>query len=82
MELVIFKAFKNYLGDSVKPMIEMLLSNKNDGIMIPVPRYPLYSAEIVLKEGQIVGYYLDESKKWNLSIECKILCSIKYNFII
>ena len=31
--------------------------------------YPLYSAEIVLKEGQIVGYYLDESKNWQLSMD-------------
>lgn len=57
----------------MKPIIEMILNNKNDGIMIPVPRYPLYSAEIVLREGQIVGYYLDESKSWNLSIEGKTL---------
>ena len=53
----------------MKPVIEMLLNGEQDGIMIPVPRYPLYSAEIVLKEGQIVGYYLDESKNWQLSMD-------------
>ena len=41
----------NGAGDSVKSIIEMLLNNKAHGIMIPVPRYPLYSAEIVLREG-------------------------------
>ena len=37
--------------------------------MIPVPRYPLYSAEIILKGGSIVSYYLDEEKNWGLSVE-------------
>eukprot|EP00828_Plagiopyla_frontata_P045280 TRINITY_DN76_c0_g2_i1.p1 TRINITY_DN76_c0_g2~~TRINITY_DN76_c0_g2_i1.p1 ORF type:complete len:510 (-),score=78.12 TRINITY_DN76_c0_g2_i1:118-1647(-) len=59
----------NGAGDNVKVIIEMLLNNKDYGIMIPVPRYPLYSAEIVLRDGQIVGYYLDESKNWQLSME-------------
>ena len=41
----------NGAGDNVKVIIEMLLNNKDYGIMIPVPRYPLYSAEIVLRDG-------------------------------
>lgn len=44
----------------------MLIKDSNDGIMIPVPQYPIYSALITLEGGQMVNYYLDESKQWGL----------------
>ena len=40
-----------------------------DGIMIPIPQYPLYSATITLYEGRQVGYHLDEKHDWKLSRE-------------
>jgi len=46
-----------------------LIRNSNDGIMIPIPQYPLYSATIALCDGQQVGYFLDESKGWGLSTQ-------------
>jgi len=46
----------------------LLIRRENDGIMIPVPQYPLYSATIELYGGSKVGYYLDEEKNWGLSI--------------
>ncbi|MEI6385259.1 MAG: aminotransferase class I/II-fold pyridoxal phosphate-dependent enzyme [Spirochaetota bacterium] len=39
----------------------------DDGIMIPIPQYPLYSATITLYEGRQVPYYLDEGQDWRLS---------------
>ena len=36
--------------------------------MIPVPRYPLYSAEITLHGGKIIPYYLNEEKEWAVNI--------------
>lgn len=44
----------------------MLIRNSNDGILIPIPQYPLYSALITLNGGKQVNYYLDESKNWGL----------------
>ena len=37
--------------------------------MVPIPQYPLYSAEIALNGNQFVGYYLDEESGWQLDME-------------
>lgn len=39
-----------------------------DGILTPVPQYPLYSARLSLLGGELVPYYLDEDKGWTVSI--------------
>ncbi len=44
-----------------------LLKNPNDGIMIPMPQYPLYSASILLFGGRQIGYFLDEENHWQLN---------------
>ncbi|MDX9958227.1 MAG: aminotransferase class I/II-fold pyridoxal phosphate-dependent enzyme [Spirochaetia bacterium] len=60
-----------YLTDGaskgVQAALRMLLSGPNDGIMVPIPQYPLYSATITLYEGKQVNYYLDEHNDWKLS---------------
>ncbi len=53
----------------VEAAIVALLRDRNDGIMIPIPQYPLYSAEIALRGGRAVGYYLDEEHHWQLREE-------------
>jgi alanine transaminase len=39
-----------------------------DGILTPIPQYPLYSALTTLLEGTLVPYYLDESRGWSCSV--------------
>mmetsp|Transcript_46569 Transcript_46569/g.70286 ORF Transcript_46569/g.70286 Transcript_46569/m.70286 type:complete len:173 (+) Transcript_46569:818-1336(+) len=39
------------------------------GVMLPIPQYPIYSATIDLLGGHKVGYYLDETKGWDLNME-------------
>jgi len=60
-----------YLTDGaskgVQAALRLLLSSPDDGIMIPIPQYPLYSATITMYEGRQVGYYLDEEHDWALS---------------
>jgi aspartate/methionine/tyrosine aminotransferase len=60
-----------YLTDGaskgVQSALRILIASPNDGIMIPMPQYPLYSATITLYEGKQVHYYLDEGKDWRLS---------------
>jgi aspartate/methionine/tyrosine aminotransferase len=51
----------------VQAALFALLKNKNDGIMIPIPQYPLYSATITLYGGKQIGYYLDEQNSWQLN---------------
>ena len=44
-----------------------LLKDGDDGFMIPIPQYPLYSATLRLYGGKQIGYYLDEQNHWQLN---------------
>jgi aspartate/methionine/tyrosine aminotransferase len=48
-------------------VLNALLRTPQDGFMIPIPQYPLYSASLTLYGGQKIGYYLDEPNHWQLS---------------
>ena len=54
-------------SDAAKRVLNLLIAEKNDGIMIPIPQYPLYSASIKLFGGVQVNYYPDEDNDWTLS---------------
>jgi aspartate/methionine/tyrosine aminotransferase len=60
-----------YLTDGaskgVQAALWILVSGSRDGIMVPIPQYPLYSATLTLYEGKQIGYYLDERHDWKLS---------------
>ncbi len=60
-----------YLTDGaskgVQTILRLLISGPQDGIMVPIPQYPLYSATITLYEGRMVPYYLDEKNDWKLN---------------
>ncbi len=51
----------------VQSVLTLLLKNENDGVMIPIPQYPLYSATLTLYGGKQIGYYLDEDNSWQLN---------------
>lgn len=51
-------------SQGVKFVIDLLIAEKNDGIMIPIPQYPLYSATIKKAGGAQVNYYPDEDSGW------------------
>lgn len=51
----------------VQAALNALLKNPNDGVMIPIPQYPLYSATLTLYGGQRIDYYLDENNSWQLN---------------
>ena len=51
----------------VQTILRLLIGDPRDGIMIPIPQYPLYSATITLYEGRMVPYHLDEANGWKLS---------------
>lgn len=58
----------NGASEVARLMIQALIRNKNDGILVPIPQYPLYSASISLYGGQLVPYYLNESQGWSLDV--------------
>jgi alanine transaminase len=37
-----------------------------DGILVPIPQYPLYSALSTLTQAELIPYYLDEGKGWQV----------------
>jgi aspartate/methionine/tyrosine aminotransferase len=53
----------------VQSVLRILVADARDGILIPIPQYPLYSATITLYGGAQVGYHLDEANGWKLSRE-------------
>ncbi|KAJ9691814.1 hypothetical protein PVL29_011097 [Vitis rotundifolia] len=61
-----------FLTDGASPavhmMMQLLIRTKKDGILCPIPQYPLYSASIVLHGGTLVPYYLDEATGWGLEV--------------
>ncbi|GBG71120.1 alanine aminotransferase [Chara braunii] len=58
----------NGASPSVHNILKLLIRGKMDGVMVPIPQYPLYSASIALQGGTLVPYYLDESHGWGLEI--------------
>eukprot|EP01090_Pellita_catalonica_P012971 TRINITY_DN2972_c0_g1_i1.p1 TRINITY_DN2972_c0_g1~~TRINITY_DN2972_c0_g1_i1.p1 ORF type:complete len:479 (+),score=88.59 TRINITY_DN2972_c0_g1_i1:42-1478(+) len=55
-------------SEAVKNSLSIMIRDENDGIMIPIPQYPLYSASIPLFGGCPLHYYLDEAAGWGLSV--------------
>jgi alanine transaminase len=62
-----------FLGDGASKFVELalriLISSPADGIMVPLPLYPLYSATITLYGGKQIPYYPDEDHDWRVSRE-------------
>ena len=57
----------NGASEGAKHIINLLIAGKNDGIMIPIPQYPLYSASVKKAGGVQVNYYPDEDNGWTLN---------------
>jgi hypothetical protein len=52
----------------VKMLLNLIVRGKEDGVLTPIPQYPLYSASLTLFGGECVKYFLDESKGWGLTV--------------
>lgn len=52
----------------VQATLQSLLTSDQDGIMVPIPQYPLYSATITQYGGHRVDYYLEEQSGWKLTL--------------
>lgn len=49
--------------------LNAMIRDSRDGVLVPIPQYPLYSAAIQLYGGSLLPYELDESKGWALSVD-------------
>jgi alanine transaminase len=62
-----------FLTDGASPGVQLILraiiNDEKDGIMIPIPQYPLYSASIDMYGGSQVHYYVKENENnWTIDI--------------
>jgi glutamate--glyoxylate aminotransferase len=58
----------NGASECARMLLSACIRNSRDGIMVPIPQYPLYSASIALYGGKLVPYYLDEENNWAMDI--------------
>lgn len=68
----IFSDFKtivltNGASEAVQMVLTALIKSPIDGVLVPIPQYPLYNASLSLKGGASIGYYLDEQNNWQLN---------------
>nr|AIT69947.1 alanine transaminase [Heterosiphonia pulchra] len=56
-------------SEAVKTLLSIIVRGPQDGVMIPIPQYPLYSATITALGGVQVQYFLDEDDNWSLSVD-------------
>jgi aspartate/methionine/tyrosine aminotransferase len=52
---------------AAQTVIHAIIKNPSDGIMLPIPQYPMYSASMTMAGGISIGYYLDEENNWQLN---------------
>ena len=56
-----------YTGNGVSELIVLAMNallNNGDGVLVPAPDYPLWTAAVSLSGGTPVHYLCDESKEW------------------
>jgi alanine transaminase len=56
-------------GPGAQMLVRLLIRGPQDGMMVPVPRYPLYSALLDLVNGTRIDYFLDEKNGWQFTKE-------------
>jgi glutamate--glyoxylate aminotransferase len=52
----------------VRSCLNALIRDARDGVLVPIPQYPLYSASIALYGGSLVPYALNEAAGWALDV--------------
>ncbi|CAM9639866.1 unnamed protein product, partial [Scytosiphon promiscuus] len=58
----------NGASEAVRMVLRTTIRGPSDGVMVPVPQYPLYSASVALYNGTFVGYNLCEERGWGLDV--------------
>lgn len=59
----------NGASEGVRTSFTALIRNSHDGILVPIPQYPLYSALLTLNDAELIPYHLKEEKGWGLDAE-------------
>jgi len=62
----------NGASEGVKTTLQTIMRGApgfHDGMLVPIPQYPLYSATITTLNGSLVPYGLDEATDWGLNLK-------------
>nr|AIT69923.1 alanine transaminase [Dictyopteris undulata] len=60
----------NGASEGVRTLLTCLLrQGRADGLLTPIPQYPLYSASLTLLGGTLVPYYLNEGSNWGVEMQ-------------
>lgn len=55
---------------SIEITLTAIIDSSNDGIMLPIPQYSLYTSLITLNKGKSIGYYMNSNDGfWTMSVE-------------
>jgi alanine transaminase len=56
-------------SSAVDYVLTQVVHSEKDGVLIPIPQYPLYQALLTLHGASAVGYYLDSKEdRWQVSV--------------
>jgi alanine transaminase len=62
----------NGASEGVRLCMQTIIRDPNsgfkDGVLTPIPQYPLYSALTTLLNGNLIPYYLNEEKGWDCTV--------------
>ncbi|KAJ5959525.1 uncharacterized protein N7479_006675 [Penicillium vulpinum] len=63
-------------SSGVSTILNVICSDPNVGILVPIPQYPLYTASLTLLNARCVPYLLEEEKAWGTDVNA-ILKSVE-----
>jgi len=59
-------------SDGIKAVLQLMTNHSEDarqGVLVPIPQYPLYSATLAEYDLHQISYYLHEPSNWGLDVE-------------
>lgn len=56
-------------SSAVSAILSMFCTGSENGALIPIPQYPLYTATLALNDAHALPYYLDEASGWSMDTE-------------
>ncbi len=57
----------NGASEGIATLLQMIVRDQRDGIFIPIPQYPLYSATLALLGAPALNYDLNEATGWGMA---------------
>lgn len=56
-------------SSGVTTLLNILCAGHDNGVLVPIPQYPLYTATLAVLNARCVPYYLNEEDNWGTDIE-------------